>query len=435
MRKNHHRQWYIGVLGALLVLSGCDRAERISEVTFYNTEEETTEVDILSTSETEETTEKPTQKETEKETKRNKKETTEEETSEEETTEEETTEEETTEEETEETEDEAALEEASRSQAIAESEAQSIEESLAASVAESVEQSRQESLAIAYSMSVSAAESLSVAQSIAESLFWQESLAQSIAESSFLADLEIQSIAEQQRIEASIAQSIAQSEYVAYSIAQSIEESASIEESIRQSSEEASRQAEAGEEATSAEETQPTTTAPPEPMVPGNFVLVGDSRTSEFFHYNFLPKEQCFYLGGSCLYMFDSLIVEAASMMPEKAMFLCGQNDMGVFRGDEKAFVVEYAKLINSFLGISPYTKVYVSNILPDSPEATAALAGRERIDYFNAAIADMCSRYGWIYVDTSSGFDQAFLAYDGIHFKYAWYPIWLANIRALMGV
>lgn len=270
---------------------------------------------------------------------------------------------------------------------------------------------------------------------IEESVFIEQSILDSIAESVSIEE----SIAESVSIEESIVESVSIEESIAESVRVAENEAAEAKrreearraEEARQAAE-ARRKEEARRAAEAAAATMPTI-PPMDPASGGPAVLIGDSRTSEFYYTGLLPKNQVYFFGGS-VYAMDGIVREAASSYPSKAVFMGGQNDLGVYAGDANAFISEYTRIISLFLSLSPDTKIYVNLIIPDTPEATAQMPGRENVGAYNNAIISMCAQNGWTYIDTAGGFDPSFYCEDGIHFHSIWYPIWLNNIRSAAG-
>ena len=185
-------------------------------------------------------------------------------------------------------------------------------------------------------------------------------------------------------------------------------------------------------------ETPPPETAPPAPQAYGKTVLVGDSRTAEFVNTGLLPASQCFFYPGAVFALrdpgFGQQAVNAANTHPAKAVFMNGMNDLGVYHGDAGIFIAEYQATIDTFLSISPGTQIYCNAIIPATPDATAQYPGRENVGGFNAAIQGMCASRGWTYIDANGGFQDAWYLADGVHFDWAWYPVWLGNFQAIVG-
>lgn len=301
--------------------------------------------------------------------------------------------------------------EAETTETETETEDPDLAQSIADSIAES--QSIEESAAESLEASLAESESASVEASIAESQSIEESVAASLHES------EVASIAEAQSIEASIAESAA--------IQQSVD--ASVAESAAAAAEAAALSSDG------------TTTV----------CFIGDSRTSDFYWYGFMPgrdgtyygskyvadgsmdNNRVYYLGGCCIYIMDQ-VQEAAARHPSKVLFMCGENDLGYFNGDASLFIPEYENLIATFQSISPETTIYVNRIIPANDYGISVVPARAHTEDYNAAIATMCANHGWNYIDTSSGFSAAYYNADGEHFAYVWYPIWFSNIRAAMG-
>ena len=284
---------------------------------------------------------------------------------------------------------------AAESRAVASSIYASIEESIYESIENSMEEERKASLFRAAisrgAEDISREESWLAAEREAEYLWW---IGESIAESS------------RQEV---ILESIRASEA----------------EESRRAAEEASRQA--------AAETTRQQTAPGNNS--GKVVFFGDSRTAGFYDYGILPKSQCYYYGGACYYYvhYDNARAAAATH-PAKIVFMCGQNDLGVYHGDASRFIAEYTNLIRTFASLSPSTVIYVNLLIPDTPAATAAMPGREKVGEYNSAIRSMCAQNGWNCIDASAGFNSSYYSGDGIHFLSSWYPIWFQNFRNLVG-
>ena len=205
------------------------------------------------------------------------------------------------------------------------------------------------------------------------------------------------------------------------------------EEADRQAAEEAARQAEEAEKQAeeaarqAEEEAKEQATA----SATGPAVMIGDSRTADFYWYEYLPAERVYYLGMSIPYL-EEKVTQAAMTYPCRAFFMNGQNDLDEYHGDANAFIVAYEAFIDKLLAISPGTEIFCNRIIPDAENAVAENPSRGAVEDFNAAISDMCARRGWHYVDTSAGFDASYYNADGIHFTYAWYKIWWENINAV---
>ena len=204
---------------------------------------------------------------------------------------------------------------------------------------------------------------------------------------------------------------------------------AAAEAASREAAEAAAASSRAAAAATSA--TTPAKTAPA--AASGQVVFVGDSRTSGFIGSGYMPASRCLVYGGAVYAWYDN-VRSAASLSPRKIVFFGGQNDLGVYAGNAKAFIAEYVKLIRYYISLYPNSVIYCNLIFPSTPAAIAQIPGREKRNEYNTAIRQMCAENGWNCIDTSAGFQDSYFTEDGIHFQFSWYAIWWQNLKNQVG-
>lgn len=172
----------------------------------------------------------------------------------------------------------------------------------------------------------------------------------------------------------------------------------------------------------------------------GKTVLIGDSRFSEFKIMGTVPASQvCSFPGVVCFWVTDEFgwadeLIAAANTHPAKAIFGAGIDEAGVYGAEIDTVVRDYEAAIDFFLSYSPGTQIYVNAIIPTTEEAIEEFPGRAYVDEYNDAFQEMCEERDWNFIDANTGFDSSYYSFDGIHFNWAWYPIWLANFQELVG-
>ena len=157
-------------------------------------------------------------------------------------------------------------------------------------------------------------------------------------------------------------------------------------------------------------------------------IVVGDSVTEGLSVYGWLSEDQVFSKIGASVMMGDELFATAAGTYPSTAFFAFGMNDMGNYRGDEKAFVKKYGERLKAFHKASPKTKICVCGI---SAPTDAAMEKNKSISYykkFNSAIKKMCAKNKYVYIPTADILQKhpELYAGDGIHAQATYYPYWL---------
>lgn len=160
-------------------------------------------------------------------------------------------------------------------------------------------------------------------------------------------------------------------------------------------------------------------------------VVIGDSVTEGLTVYGFLSDDQVFSEIGASVYGSGSLFKKAAKTYPKVAFFSFGMNDMGNFRGDEKAFAKKYKTRLKHFMHVSPKSKIIVNSIsLPDK-SAVRKKPILKHYREFNDAIRDMCNDMNIDFLDVTFilKVKPSLYAGDGIHVKPAYYSIWLKNM------
>lgn len=169
------------------------------------------------------------------------------------------------------------------------------------------------------------------------------------------------------------------------------------------------------------------------PVLDGVTVIVGDSRASAFANYGLWPKNQVQFTFNAVLYAEESIFTNTVAQNPARIIFMNGIDDLMSFTPYWAN--VNYEKYIMKFLDQLPNVDVYVVEVLPVTEEAAAGKEGLQGIDELNKLNKEMCQKNNWTYVECSEGFDPAYYANDGIHYKGdTWVRIQFQNIRNKVG-
>ena len=157
-------------------------------------------------------------------------------------------------------------------------------------------------------------------------------------------------------------------------------------------------------------------------------IVVGDSVTEGLSVYGWLSDDQVFSKIGSSVMTGDDLFSSAAGTYPSTAFFAFGMNDMGNYRGDEKAFIKKYEARLKAFHKASPKTKICVCGISAPTDSAMAKNKSISNYKKFNSAIKKMCAKNKYVYIPTADILQKhpELYAGDGIHAQATYYPYWL---------
>ena len=157
-------------------------------------------------------------------------------------------------------------------------------------------------------------------------------------------------------------------------------------------------------------------------------IVVGDSVTEGLSVYGWLSDDQVFSKIGSSVMTGDDLFSSAAGTYPSTAFFAFGMNDMGNYRGDEKAFIKKYKARLKAFHKASPKTKICVCGISAPTDSAMAKNKSISNYKKFNSAIKKMCAKNKYVYIPTADILQKhpELYAGDGIHAQATYYPYWL---------
>lgn len=168
-----------------------------------------------------------------------------------------------------------------------------------------------------------------------------------------------------------------------------------------------------------------------------NSVIIGDSLAEGFSDYGIIDKSNVIANKGMVVSKAGEEVSKAILKNPQNVFISLGTNDIGYYNGNSEKFSNYYIQLINQIKENLPNTKIYINCIMPVEENAIEKNPYLIHIDDFNTALKNLCSETGVTYIDNSKlieGVEDIYQS-DGIHFKYAFYPLWLENMAKYAGI
>lgn len=165
-------------------------------------------------------------------------------------------------------------------------------------------------------------------------------------------------------------------------------------------------------------------------------VFLGDSIIEGIVEYRLLDEQHVVAARGRRTDNSDEDIATAAALAPQQIFLLYGMNDLAYCRGDAQRFREQYQVLLDEVKEKLPSADIYVMAILPIQETAIQENEVYQHYQEFNLALSELCKEEGIHFLDhgdllTSSKDYEV----DGIHPKYAFYPLWLMEIAKEAGL
>ena len=160
-------------------------------------------------------------------------------------------------------------------------------------------------------------------------------------------------------------------------------------------------------------------------------VILGDSITEGLTVYGFLPDDIVLCSIGASLGGSGDLFKKASKLLPDKAFFTFGMNDMITYRGKVKPFIKEYSRLLNAFSKKSPDTEIYINSISIPSKDAQKNQPSLKHYKEYNKALEKLCEDKGYTFIDNTYILRKrkSLYAPDGIHVNIPYYPLWMNDM------
>jgi Lysophospholipase L1 and related esterases len=179
---------------------------------------------------------------------------------------------------------------------------------------------------------------------------------------------------------------------------------------------------------------------PPNRVISGNVVLLGDSMTEGLSIYGYLPETHI--VGVNSLNTISALdqVDKVVSYNPDKLFILLGINDIWE-GGSIDEYIDRYKNLITE---IKKRTNcaIYIESLLPVSQYAIDrnSQISNEIIDNANSKIENMTEELNIKYIDVNSGLKdekgnlRSEYSNDGVHLINIYYPLWTDKLITYMG-
>lgn len=168
-----------------------------------------------------------------------------------------------------------------------------------------------------------------------------------------------------------------------------------------------------------------------------NAMVLGDSIVEGLKVYQVLSQENVNSMRGKRIDNMDEQLEVAIQKQP-KQLFLCyGMNDLYYRDGNVDAFIEEYENRIDEIKKALPKTEIYVNLIVPIREDTIAQSPDLQYYNEFNKALEAMCKKKKMTCIDSSYIVKNLADPYefDGIHMKYAFYPLWAENMAKAAGI
>lgn len=167
-----------------------------------------------------------------------------------------------------------------------------------------------------------------------------------------------------------------------------------------------------------------------------NSIVVGDSIAEAFDEYDLLTPSNVVASRGMRTDNCEEDINRVIALAPENVFLSYGMNDLEYCRGDEVCFASQYELIIEKLQNELPSAKIYVSALLPTTKAAEASIPVYKAYSKYNEALKALCLEMKVMYYDCGDLLlDEQAYESDGVHPKFAYYPLWLQRMVDIAGL
>ena len=169
----------------------------------------------------------------------------------------------------------------------------------------------------------------------------------------------------------------------------------------------------------------------------GQAVIVGDSVAEGFIDYEILDPSSIVAQKGLRADSAGPDIEKALSLSPTHLFLSIGLNDLEYCQGDSSRFVREYEARLQEIRDRAPDLPVYVNAIMPVLPAAEEKKPVLQYVDEFNAALKELCDRWGIPFLDSGDILEghEDWYQKDSVHLTSEPYTLWLARMGEAAGL
>ena len=169
----------------------------------------------------------------------------------------------------------------------------------------------------------------------------------------------------------------------------------------------------------------------------GQAVIVGDSVAEGFIDYEILDPSSIVAQKGLRADSAGPDIEKALSLSPTHLFLSIGLNDLEYCQGDSSRFVREYEARLQEIRDRAPDLPVYLNAIMPVLPAAEEKKPVLQYVDEFNAALKELCDRWGIPFLDSGDILEghEDWYQKDSVHLTSEPYTLWLARMEEAAGL
>ncbi|MGC4019047.1 MAG: GDSL-type esterase/lipase family protein [Muricomes sp.] len=158
-------------------------------------------------------------------------------------------------------------------------------------------------------------------------------------------------------------------------------------------------------------------------------VVMGDSISEALIEYDFLNASSVVAKIGVEIDSLDDQLESVEEINPQVVFLAYGANDIPATKGDADVFIKKYDTLIQNLQKRLPDTKIFVNSIFPVQKQEIEREPSYKKLDDYNEALRTMCDKKQITFIDNTKLVSDSYYEDDGIHFKEAFYPHWLARM------
>lgn len=167
----------------------------------------------------------------------------------------------------------------------------------------------------------------------------------------------------------------------------------------------------------------------------GNIVMMGDSRTKEYAHSEFVEERRVMAEDGDTILNIPYYLDELVDLNPDYIILEYGVNDMENYDvwPTVDVYLQEMDKKIASIREVVPNATIFIQSILPCIDPELSRLACRREIPAWNQAIEAYCDEKGIPFIDVTDLAEtyEDYYEPDGMHFIASFYPFWAKRLIA----
>lgn len=165
----------------------------------------------------------------------------------------------------------------------------------------------------------------------------------------------------------------------------------------------------------------------------GNIVMMGDSRTKEYAHSEFVESRRVMAEDGDTILNITEYLDTLQDLHPDFIIMQYGVNDMENYDVWPTVDIYwdAFKQRIDRVQEVLPDSTIFVQSILPCIEPELSRLACRREIPAWNEALRGYCDEAGIPLIDVTALAEQydSYYEPDGMHFIASFYPFWAKKL------